>query len=285
MKRIACIATATLIVLTWLACASYLAFDQLLQYENRWAWLEWTTLLNLAGKALMMPYLIVIAGFAALALIWISPLLNREGVDRGSRWMRVGMTLASAGISAGLWIAFLRSEHFIHLVAGTGTHLSVDAEKGELIWSGRISYFMPNIVFTYADAHPGVEWTLVLKDVPGGSIDASNALVGLASDYGIHAARVDGDCYSMCANVWIGFDKIEIVEGSVLGWHGLYDSATGEPMRASIDKALLPFLLRRGMPEDLAKRWVNLPIGEFYEMSVQDIAALNIGVKVLPRAK
>lgn len=285
MKRIARIAAAALIMLTWLACASYLALDQFLEYENRWAWLDWTTLLDLAGKALMLPYVIVITGMAALALIWTPLLRNRGDASRGSHWQRVGLTLTGAGISSALWIGFQRSERFIHLVAGTGTHLSVDAEKRELIWSGRISYFMPNIVFTYAGSQPGVEWTLVLKDVPGGSIDASNSLVGLASDFGIHAARVDGDCYSMCANVWISFDKIEIVEGSVLGWHGLYDAATGEPMRASIDNALLPFLLSRGMPEDLAKHWVNLPIGDFYEMSVQDLAALDIGVKVLPRPR
>lgn len=282
MKRFVPFVLTILIVLMWSVCASYLGFDQFLSFENRWTWLDWTTLLGLAGKALKMPLVIAIAGCAALALIWIPHRQNREDRSRSSLWTKIGLTLLSTGITAALWIGFQRSEYFIHLVAGTGTHLAVDAEKRELIWSGRISYYMPNIVFSYAGAHPGVEWTLVLKDVPGGSIDASSSLVGLASDFGIRTARVNGECYSMCANVWISFDNLEIVEGSVLGWHGLYDADTGNPMRSSIDKALLPFLVSRGIPEDLATRWVNLPITDFHEMTVQDVVALNIGVKVLP---
>lgn len=284
MKRFVPFVLTILIVLMWSVCASYLVFDQFPSFENRWKWLDWTTLLDLAGKALLMPWAISITGLAALALIWFPYIRARNQASGGSLVKSIVLTLVSFGISIALWIEFQRSERFIHLVAGTGTNLSVDAETRELIWSGRISYFMPNIVFTYASAYPGAEWTLVLKDVPGGSIDASNSLVSLASDFGIRTARVQGGCYSMCANVWISFENLEIVEGSVLGWHGLYEASTGIPMRSSIDNALLPFLVSRGIPEALARMWVNLPMTEVQEMTVEDLTALEIDVKVIPRS-
>ena len=281
MSRIVRIFLAAVVVLTWSACASYLVFDQFLIYENVWEWLDWVMLLQFANWALKMPLIIAIVGAVALVLIWAPCRLRSEREIRNGMLMPMTLTVITVGVSVALWMGFQRSEHFIHIVAGTGTHLVVDVEKRELIWSGRISYFMPNILFDQASTHPDGEWTLVLKDVPGGSIDASNALVGLAAGYGIHTARVEGACYSMCPNIWISFPKLEIVAGSVLGWHGLYDAETGEPMRASIDNALLPHLIERGIPGDLAKSWVNLPMTQFHEMSTDQIQTMNLGVTVV----
>lgn len=269
-----------LVVLTWVACASYLIFDQFLDFEDPDGFPDWVVLMELAIWATQMPLIILVACGVSLILIWTVDWRSRlRGLARV--WLPVGLTLVSTGVIAALWTAFQKSENFIHLVAGTDSQFSADHAKRELIWSGRIGYFMPNIVFGYVSTQPVGKWTLVLKDVPGGSVDASNALVGLADDHGIRTARVDGECYSMCANVWVSFPNLEIVEGSVLGWHGLYDAETGEPMRASIDNSLLPFLIERGIPESLATAWVNLPIDQFHEMTVDQIDALNVELTIL----
>jgi hypothetical protein len=77
----------------------------------------------------------------------------------------LGLTVMTMGVSAALWTSFKRSEFFIHLVAGADTRFSVDPSRHELIWSGRISYFMPNIVFGYVSSQPAAKWTLVLTTV------------------------------------------------------------------------------------------------------------------------
>jgi len=267
-------------VVFWIACAAYLHFDLLVGYETPTGFLTWLRILSLAEMARSMPFLIWGIAIVLLCLMWIvvSP------TDGRRRWTRVVATGLVVVVTAGLTQQFYRHQHFIHVVAGTDTGIQVDAERRELIWTGRISYFMPNIVFGYASRYPEGAWTLVLKDVPGGSIDASQAIVGLAGDYGIRTARIDGACYSMCPNVWVSFDNLEIVEGSVIGWHGLYDAETHAPMRKSIDNSLVPFLVERGFPEAMVREWTNLPISEFREMRVDELESLGVQVRRIARA-
>lgn len=166
---------------------------------------------------------------------------------------------------------------------GPSGTLAYQAERQELVYTGRIGLDFETVITAALSAHPQAR-ALVISSLGGNLTPALHAAKQLNSR-GI-VVRAAGPCASACAMLWAAAQARQVENGAVIGLHS---SRTAQPLPAALAKAIGGFvgeqktqvLAQAGFPPRVIDKAMATPANKMYWLKARDLVRLGVNCDVV----